>query len=102
MPTYTYQVINSDGSDGETFDIIQPMNASALTFHPELGVPVRRVYLAPSIASRYSPRTSKARLDTKNVERAGFTKYERDKLTGVYHKTAGKEGPATFKAKSNK
>jgi hypothetical protein len=30
-------------------------------------------------------------LTNENVEKHGFTRYERDKLTGNYHKTAGKD-----------
>lgn len=97
MPLYTYQIINPDGTEGETFDIIQPMSASPLTFHPELGLPVKRVYHAPLLSTRYGPKTTAAKLDTKNVDKAGFTKYVRDKSTNTYHRVAGKEGPSTFK-----
>ncbi|GHB90230.1 FmdB family zinc ribbon protein [Cerasicoccus arenae] len=89
MPIYVYQVINPDGSEGDCFEIEQPMSDSALTKHPRTGEPVRRVYQAPNLATRYTPKGTQKKLETKNVERAGFTKYERDKLTGQYHRTAG-------------
>ena len=97
MPVYIYEVINKDGSGSEQFEVRQPMSAPPLTFHPETGVAVRRVYLAPNIASRYTPGATKRKLSTGNVERAGFTKYERDKLTGKYHRVAGKEGPSELR-----
>ena len=100
MPTYVYQVIKDDDSEGEMFEIQQPMSKDALTRHPETGEPVRRVYQPPNIASKYTPGHTKKLIDTGNVEKAGFTKYERDKLTGRYHKTAGKEGPATLNPNS--
>jgi predicted nucleic acid-binding Zn ribbon protein len=100
MPTYVYQVIKDDDSEGEMFEIQQPMSEDALTRHPETGEPVRRVYQPPNIASKYTPGHTKKLIDTGNVEKAGFTKYERDKLTGRYHKTAGKEGPATLNPNS--
>lgn len=96
MPTYVYQVIKEDESEGERFEIQQFMSEDALTAHPVSGEPVRRVYLPPYIASKYTPGHTKKLIDTGNVEKAGFTKYERDKLTGTYHKTAGKEGPSTL------
>lgn len=91
MPIYVYQVINPDGSEGECFEIEQSMKDDALTRHPQTGEPVRRVYQAPNLTTKYSPGATKSKLETKNVEKAGFTKYERDKLTGQYHRTAGKD-----------
>ena len=58
--------------------------------------PVRRVYLPPNITSKFGERGVNSKLDPKNVEKAGFTRYEKDKSTGTYHKTAGKEGPGSF------
>lgn len=89
MPIYVYQVILEDGAEGPTFEIEQPMTDDALTIHPITGHKVKRVYQPPNLATKYTPGSTKAKLETKNVEKAGFTKYERDKLTGKYHKTAG-------------
>ncbi len=97
MPIYLYQVVRADGSEGEVFEVEQGMNEPHLVKHPQTGEPVKRVYVAPNIASKYTPGHTKKLLDTKNVERAGFTKYERDKATGTYHRTAGKDGPATLR-----
>jgi len=94
MPVYVYEVISEDGSSGERFEIVQSMKDSPLTSHPESGLPVRRVMLPPNIASRYTPGQTQNRLENKNVEKAGFTKYERDKSTGTYHKTAGRGNAA--------
>lgn len=91
MPIYVYQVITPDGSEGETFEIEQSMHDAALTTHPLTGQPVRRVYLAPNVSTRYTPESTKSKLENRNVEKMGFTKYERDKLTGTYHKVAGKD-----------
>ena len=89
MPTYLYAEQLEDGSEGETFEYVQSMTEAALTHHPLTGRPVRRVYVAPHLTTRYSPGATASKLDNKNVEKAGFTKYERDKLTGTYHKVAG-------------
>jgi len=93
MPVYVYEIVNADGSGGERFEIQQSMKEEPLTAHPDTGVPVRRVILPPNIATRYTPGQTKGRLDNKNVEKAGFTKYEKDKVTGKYHRVAGKGGP---------
>ena len=97
MPVYVYQVIEADGSEGEVFELEQGMKESALTGHPITGQPVRRVYQPPNIASRYTPGQTAKKLDDKNIERAGFTKYVRDKQTGNYHRTAGKAGPSQIR-----
>ncbi|MGF1453537.1 MAG: FmdB family transcriptional regulator [Opitutales bacterium] len=90
MPIYLYEIVRNDGSAGERFEVEQPMTEPALTHHPLTGQPVRKVLTAPHLASKYTPGRTKSLLETKNVEKAGFTKYERDRLTGRYHKVAGK------------
>ncbi|MGB0370146.1 MAG: FmdB family zinc ribbon protein [Opitutales bacterium] len=99
MPIYQYQVINDDGSGGLIFEIEQRMTDPALTEHPITQKPVKRVYSAPNLATRYTPGSTKNKLENSNVEKHGFTKYERDKLTGTYHKVAGSDrnAPETFK-----
>ncbi|MBC2593058.1 zinc ribbon domain-containing protein [Ruficoccus amylovorans] len=94
MPIYVYEVITGDGSSGERFEIEQPMSAAPLTQHPRTGQPVRRVYLPPNLGSKYTPGSTQNKLSNENVEKAGFTRYERDKLTGTYHKVAGKDSAA--------
>jgi predicted nucleic acid-binding Zn ribbon protein len=44
MPTYEYETIpQKAGQRTVRFELYQPITASALTKHPETGVPVRRV-----------------------------------------------------------
>ncbi|HAW95079.1 MAG TPA: FmdB family transcriptional regulator, partial [Phycisphaerales bacterium] len=54
MPTYVYAVILEDGSNGEHFEVVQPMSDDALTKHPETGEPVRRVPVAPNLPLSHS------------------------------------------------
>lgn len=96
VPIYVYETLRADGQPGERFEIQQSMRDAALTCHPESGEPVRRVLQAPNLSTRYTPRATASKLDNKNVAEKGFTKYERDKLTGRYHKVAGKQGPSTL------
>lgn len=91
MPTYVYQEILPDGTDGEAFEYIQRMADEPLKTHPKTGNPVRKVFHAPNVSSKYTEGTTKAKLSDENVEKNGFTRYEKDKLTGRYHKTAGKD-----------
>lgn len=93
MPIYVYEVIKANGSPGERFEIIQSMREQPLSHHPETAEPVRRVMLPPNIATRHTPGQEKRRLDNSNLERTGFTKYEKDKVSGKYHRVAGKNGP---------
>lgn len=100
MPTYLYQVIRKDGSEGELFEIEQSMSEPTLVRHPVTGEPVRKIFVAPNLVTRYGAGATKSRLENKNLERAGFTKYVRDKATGDYHRVAGREGPSTIDRKS--
>ncbi|MEX0332653.1 MAG: FmdB family transcriptional regulator [Puniceicoccaceae bacterium] len=93
MPIYVYECINPDGTPGERFEVHQSMQDEALSTHPDTGAPVRRVFLPPNLATRYTPGQTKEKLDNKKLEKSGFTKYEKDKTTGKYHRVAGKAGP---------
>ncbi|MFP4283904.1 MAG: FmdB family zinc ribbon protein [Opitutales bacterium] len=96
MPVYVYEVVDSSGKSGERFEIVQSMRDAALTHHPDTGAPVRRVLFPPNLSTKYPPGATASKLDNRNVEAKGFTKYEKDKLTGRYHKVAGKQGPSTL------
>lgn len=87
MPTYRYAIVNPDGSDGEIFEVFQRLSDAALTTHPESGLPVRRVPVAP----QFQTTTERAKLSNKNLDRLGFTKYEKSDK-GIYEKKAG-QGP---------
>ncbi|MDR2862551.1 MAG: hypothetical protein LBV54_01545 [Puniceicoccales bacterium] len=95
MPVYEYQILGADGSEVGRFEIEQSANAPDLTAHPLSGQPVRRVFQAPNLAGQYNERRIRARVkDPENLSRLGFTRYEKDKLTGRYHKTAGHDAHA--------
>jgi predicted nucleic acid-binding Zn ribbon protein len=98
MPIYVYEVVQPDGVGGERFEVEQGMNDAPLSRHPHTGEPLRKVLTAPHLATRYTPGRERQLLDTRQVEKAGFTKYERDRLTGRYHRTAQAhpEAPATI------
>ena len=96
MPTYVYQVINDDGSDGEIFEVVQKMTEPALTKHPETGKPVRRVIVAPNIGGAWSDAATKSKLSDKNLDRLGFTKDQRAG-DGKFEKRAG-SGPDMISA----
>src|SRR5262245_15230002 len=91
MPTYVYQILTRTGRPtGRTVEIVQSIKEEALSRHPETGEPIRRAIVAPTLGLGMSK--AKARLSNKNLERLGFTKYER-KGKGYMEKTAGKHGP---------
>ena len=96
VPTYTYQVVTDDGSEGEIFEVVQPMSDDPLTAHPETGVPVQRIPSVPNIAGKWSDSATKSQLSNANLDRLGFTKYEKAG-DGHYEKRAGK-GPDTLSA----
>ena len=84
MPLYVYQVIEADGSEGEVFEVLQEMSEAPLTQHPDTGKPVQRILGTPSTMRRFPP----GKISDQNLERLGFTKYERSG-GGTYEKTAG-------------
>jgi len=98
MPIYVYEILTKKGSPtGETFELVQSMKADALTKHPLTGEPVRRAIVAPNIAGKWSDMKGKSALSNKNLERMGFTKYER-KGKGYMERVAGSEGPKSLGA----
>jgi predicted nucleic acid-binding Zn ribbon protein len=94
MPTYVYEILDKKGKPtGRTFETVQSIKAAAFTKHPETGEPVRRAIVAPNLGLALS--ANKARMSNKNLERLGFTKYER-KGKGYMERTAGKGGPKSI------
>ena len=49
MPMYLYAIVEPDGSDGDTFELLQNLGDAPLTVHPETGQPVHRLLTAPSV-----------------------------------------------------
>lgn len=96
MPTYTYQVIHEDGSEGEIFEEVHGMNDEPLTHHPITGERVVRVFGSPHVAGWSNERIHKERTSDKNLDRLGFTKYVRNGK-GHYEKHVGK-GPDSLHA----
>ena len=98
MPVYTYRIVHEDGSKGDYFEVRHSMSEPTLEKHPITGEKVVKVMRPPNLGTKHTQGNTEKKLDNKNVERAGFTKYEKDKLTGKYHKVAGKDGklPSTL------
>lgn len=96
MPIYVYAYLDANGEPtGETFELVQAMSDEALTAHG--GRAVCRVPQAPAIAGKWSDLKSKGMLSNKNLERLGFTKYEK-RGDGYMERTAGKAGPRSISA----
>ena len=90
MPVYRYRVTTDDDS-GEIFEVEQPVDAPSLQEHPLTGAPVTRLFDAPNLSTQHTEGKTKRALDPGNLEKHGFSRYERDG-SGSYHKTTG-EGP---------
>ena len=94
MPIYIYEYLDKEGEGtGEHFELHQSMKDDALTEHE--GKPVRRVPTAPNIAGKWSDIKEKSMLSNKNLDRLGFTKYEK-RGDGYMERVAGKEGPKSI------
>ena len=94
MPVYQYYEIFPDGSEGEPFEVSQKMSDSTLKIHPLTGNPVKKYFSAPAINTQYSDTATKQQLDPSNLEKQGFTQYEKDKTSGKYYKSAGSDSRA--------
>ena len=90
MPVYRYRVVTADDS-GEIFEVEQSADSPPLQKHPLTGDPVTRIYDTPNLSTQHTEGKAKRALDPGNLDRHGFSRYERDS-SGSYHKTAG-EGP---------
>ena len=91
MPLYVYEVLNDDGSVGETFEIMQKMTDDQLITHPETGQSVRLKLQAPFVAKKTFGQLPKADISDRNLEKLGFTKYKKTGKGG-YEKLMG-DGP---------
>jgi hypothetical protein len=49
MPTYVYETVTADGSEGKRFEISQSIKDPPLKRHPETGEPVQRVVTLPLV-----------------------------------------------------
>ena len=96
MPTYTYQIIHDDGTEGEIFELVHRMSDPPVQVHPETGEKVVRVFQAPHLAGWANERMGKQLTSEKNLDRLGFTKYVRTGK-GQYEKRTGK-GPENISA----
>lgn len=97
MPMYEYVVIQPDGSDGETFEVMQSMSAPPLKKHPESGAPVRRIISRTSMPKVIGgSRQSKPDISDKNLERLGFTKYQKTGGSGSKYEKITGDGPSTI------
>ncbi len=93
MPIYEYEFLDKAGNGtGRTVELVQSMSEEAYKKHPETGEPVRRVITVPRIAGKWSDMKAKSQLSNENLERLGFTKYEK-RGDRYMERVAGKQGP---------
>ena len=95
MPIFSYIVLNPDGSDGAELEIEQGLHDAPLSRHPLTGAPLRRKITAAGLVTKYGEGEIRRKVnDSSELARLGFTRYERDKATGRYFKTAGSDPAA--------
>jgi len=98
MPIYEYEYLDKKGEGtGKTCELVQSMKDDAYTKHPETGEPIRRVISPPRIAGKWSDMKAKSQLSNENLERLGFSKYEK-RGDGYMERVAGKQGPKSISA----
>jgi predicted nucleic acid-binding Zn ribbon protein len=92
VPIYSFEVLDEQGEVADVIEVTQGMSEPLPTSDPASGRPLRRVFQAPNVATRYTTSIQKNKMSDKNLDRLGFTKYKKEG-GGIYRKTAG-EGPA--------
>ena len=92
MPIYQYQILNGK-KPSEIIEIEQPRDAEPLLRHPLTNEPIKRLITSPSLALKHSSQIEKKSLSKENLEKHGFTRYERDQLGSLYNRTAGDGSP---------
>lgn len=97
MPIYQYVVLNGDGAS-EFFEVEQKMDDAPLTKHPLTQMPVKRILTSASLSLKHTSQNEKNSLSTDNLNKNGFSRYERDSSSGNYIRTAGKNGPMKLSA----
>lgn len=95
MPLYEYVILNPDGTEGETFEVLQRISDPPLKKHPETNQKVRRIMSSPSVKKSYRGGKITGDTSNKNLEKLGFTKYQKSKA-GTYEKVLG-SGPDLIK-----
>lgn len=93
MPVYTYQIFGVGGVDSGLVEIEQGVNEPALTAHPLTGQPMRRIIQdAPYLTGPHGERRVRAQISNPdNLARVGWTRYDKDRGTGKYVKTGGRD-----------
>jgi len=94
MPLYSYQVIH--GKKDEFFEIEQSLQDSPLTNHPITGEPIKRVVHTPGLVLKHGDQMDAKKLSAENIEKNGFTVFEKDSASNKYHRTIGKMGPSSI------
>ena len=93
VPVYSYRVVTPQGI-GEIFEVEQPIASPPLEKHPLTGEKVEPLYESPpNLVKKHSEKSEKRILSPENLQKNGFSRYERDSTSGNYNKTAGKDGP---------
>lgn len=96
MPIYQYEFADDDAEDGRLLEFLQGMHDPPLERDPESGRPIRRVIGAPRVPRKWSDARMQANLSDSNLERLGFTKYQKSG-DGTYEKRVG-QGPDVISA----
>ena len=96
MPIYLYEIVTDDPQVYETFEVLQDLDEPALERHPDTGLPVRRIITAPAVVGSTSSQRERNVLSASNIAAKGFSRYERVG-DGTYARTAGNQGPKTFR-----
>jgi hypothetical protein len=88
--TYVYEILDASGSAAGVFEVEQGAGDPPLHTHPLTGQPVRLIHQPPYLAGQHNERRVRTQLnDSQKLEKLGFTRYEKDRASGHYHKTAG-------------
>ena len=93
MPIFVYEVLENGKPTGEELEIDQATGDNPLSLHPFTRQKIRRKLNIPNVNVEYTSQKEKKISDPNYISSKGFSKYEKDKISGNYYKIAGSAGP---------
>ena len=95
MPIFRYRVLN--GKNPEHFiEVEQSLKEPALDLHPITKEKIERVVKSSSLILKHADRIERQKLNPKNLEKNGFSLYERAGEGNNFQRTVGHTGPKSI------
>lgn len=92
MPLFCYRVLNGKQPE-ELIEVEQSLDSPPLTHHPVTSEKIVRVVQSSNLVLQHGDRMESKKLTADNLEKHGFSVYEKNSDGSKYQRTIGKSGP---------